>query len=103
RGADVSNCKIYGLSAWDLLVDKNTKQDQLHVTYQPQGTGTKREEVVVRQSRSGGLHLLDAQQPQHLTRLRGDRPSMGPFARAIRKAHGAPQLSAEGAHEPAVR
>ena len=47
RGADVSNCKIYGLSAWDLLVDKNTKQEQLHVTYQPQGTGTKTEEVVV--------------------------------------------------------
>jgi hypothetical protein len=47
RGADVSNCKIYGLSAWDLLLDEKTKQDQLHVAYQPRGTGTKTEEVVV--------------------------------------------------------
>jgi len=43
----VSNCKIYGLSAWDLLVDEKTKQNQLRVAYQPRGPGTKTENVFV--------------------------------------------------------
>lgn len=44
-GADVCNCKVYGLSAWDLKLD-GTKQDNLIVRYQPSGS-TAEEEVAV--------------------------------------------------------
>jgi uncharacterized protein YjbI with pentapeptide repeats len=47
RGADLRRCKVYGLSAWDLFLNKRTKQGQLRVTYQPRGAGPKTEKVVV--------------------------------------------------------
>jgi Pentapeptide repeats (8 copies) len=47
RGADLSQCKVYGLSAWDLVLDNKTRQNQLRVTYQPRGTGSDSEEVVI--------------------------------------------------------
>jgi len=46
RGADLSRCNVYGLSAWDLVIDQNTMQDQLRVAYQPLGTGSDVEQVV---------------------------------------------------------
>jgi len=47
RGADLSHCKVYGLAAWDLIVDQHTKQDELRVTYQALCTGSETEEVVI--------------------------------------------------------
>jgi uncharacterized protein YjbI with pentapeptide repeats len=46
EGADLRGCNVYGLSAWDLFLNKHTKQNGLRVAYQP-GALKKTEEVVV--------------------------------------------------------
>jgi hypothetical protein len=38
RAAHMTGCKVYGLSAWDLEVDKRTEQESLQVTYRPLGS-----------------------------------------------------------------
>jgi uncharacterized protein YjbI with pentapeptide repeats len=47
RGSDVSHCTVYGLSAWDLVLDDHTKQDHLRVVYQSLGTGSEADEVAI--------------------------------------------------------
>lgn len=47
RGADLRQCKVYGLSAWDLILDKDTQQDQLRVAYQSLCMGSATDEVAI--------------------------------------------------------
>lgn len=47
RGADLRQCKVYGLSAWDLILDKDTQQDQLRVAYQSLCMGSDTDEVAI--------------------------------------------------------
>jgi uncharacterized protein YjbI with pentapeptide repeats len=47
RAAHMTGCKVYGLSAWDLKVNKHTEQEKLQITYRQRSTRSNVDETVI--------------------------------------------------------
>jgi uncharacterized protein YjbI with pentapeptide repeats len=45
-GADLRDCKVYGMSTWDLVLSDDTRQENLLIRYRPVGSDTSKEEEV---------------------------------------------------------
>jgi hypothetical protein len=69
-GAEVANCKVYGLSAWDLQMDSAKRQEGFVIRYRP-GKDAEEQEITVNGLEMAGFTYL-ALNNKNLTRLFND-------------------------------